>query len=52
MAYFPVAVFLGKIVGRDLVIGLVVQVGWVVFFMIASRLILKMGFKRYSGYGG
>jgi ABC-2 type transport system permease protein len=52
MAYFPVAVFLGKIAGRDLVVGLVVQVGWVVFFMIASRMILKLGFKRYSGYGG
>lgn len=52
MAYFPVAVFLGKITGRDLIVGLIVQVGWVVFFMIASRLVLKLGLKRYSGYGG
>ncbi|HVU86561.1 MAG TPA: ABC-2 family transporter protein, partial [Pirellulales bacterium] len=52
MAYFPVAVFLGKIVGRDLVVGLVVQAAWVVFFVIASRLVLKVGLKRYSGYGG
>ena len=43
MAYFPVAVFLGKITGHDLVVGLIVQVGWVVFFMFASRLVLKLG---------
>jgi ABC-2 type transport system permease protein len=52
MAYFPVAVFLGKVTGSDLAWGLAVQAGWVVFFFIASRTVLRLGFKRYSGYGG
>lgn len=52
LAYFPVAVFLGKITGSALVLGLAVQIGWVVFFIFASRWTLRQGLKRYSGYGG
>jgi len=52
MAYFPVAVFLGKYTGRELLVGLAVQAAWVVVFMIASRVILRLGLKRYSGFGG
>lgn len=52
LAYFPAAVFLGKVTGPDLVWGLWVQFGWVVFFLIASRLALHFGVRRYSGFGG
>jgi ABC-2 type transport system permease protein len=52
LAYFPAAVFLGKIQGADLVWGLSVQVGWVLFFIVASRAAFYLGVKRYSGYGG
>src|SRR3954471_17096903 len=39
LAYFPSAVFLQKVQGRDLWIGLSVQAAWVLFFMIASRVV-------------
>lgn len=52
LAFFPSAVFLQKIQGRDLWIGLAVQAGWVVFFIVASRVTFWRGVKRYSGYGG
>lgn len=52
LAYFPSAVFLQKIQGRDLWIGLSVQAAWVLFFMIASRVVYRRGVKRYSGFGG
>jgi len=52
LAYFPAAVFLGKITGAKLVWGLSVQLGWVVFFIVASRLAFHFGVRRYSGYGG
>ncbi|MCC9605595.1 ABC-2 family transporter protein [Blastopirellula sp. JC732] len=52
LAYFPAAVFLGKIQGTELVIGLVVQLAWVIFFYVTCRLSLYYGVKRYSGYGG
>jgi ABC-2 type transport system permease protein len=52
LAYFPVAVFLGKVTGQELLTGLAVQAGWVVLFMVASRVIFRLGLKRYSGFGG
>ena len=52
LAFFPAAVALGKIQGSELVWGLLVQVGWLLFFIVACRLALRQGIKRYSGYGG
>jgi ABC-2 type transport system permease protein len=52
LAYFPAAVFLGKIEGADLAWGLAVQAAWVVLFIIICRVTFHRGVKRYSGYGG
>ena len=52
LAYFPAAVFLGKIQGDALAWGLAIQLAWVVFFIILSRVTFHLGVKRYSGYGG
>jgi ABC-2 type transport system permease protein len=52
LAYFPAAVFLGKVAGPELIQGLCVQLGWVVFFMVAAQAAFRLGVRRYSGYGG
>ena len=52
LAYFPAAVFLGKVTGAALWVGLGTQFAWVAFFMVASRVIFHFGTRRYSGYGG
>ena len=52
LAYFPAAVFLKKIEGAALVEGLLIELGWVVFFFVISRVALARGFRRYSAYGG
>lgn len=52
LAYFPAAVFLQKITGWELFWGMAVQVAWVLFFIIASRLAFHYGVKQYSAYGG
>ena len=52
LAYFPAAVFLGKIEGNDLIVGLAVQAAWVLGFILLSRYIFNRGVKRYSGFGG
>jgi ABC-2 type transport system permease protein len=52
MAYFPSAVFLGKISGPDLAWGLAMEVGWLLFFVAASRAVFLFGVRRYSGFGG
>jgi ABC-2 type transport system permease protein len=52
LAYFPAAVFLGKITGSELWIGLAVQAGWLVVLIVGCRAAMHAGFRRYSGYGG
>ncbi len=52
LAYFPAAVFLGKVQGSQLVEGLLVELGWVVFLIALCRFAMRRGFARYSGFGG
>lgn len=52
LAYFPAALFLGKIPAEEVWPRLLIQVGWVVFFIVACRMTLAAGYRRYSGYGG
>jgi ABC-2 type transport system permease protein len=52
MAYFPAAVFLGKIQGEQLVFGLVAEVEWIVFFIVSARVLYHVGLRRYSAFGG
>ena len=52
LAYFPAAVFLGKVEGDELIRGILIQIGWVVFFIFLSRWLFHRGVKRYSGFGG
>ena len=52
LAYFPAAVFLGKVQGTQLAIDLGMLVAWTVFFFVSSQVIYRRGLKRYSGYGG
>jgi ABC-2 type transport system permease protein len=52
MAYFPAAVFLGKISGVSLVYGLLGEVFWAVFFIVLARGLYRLGLRRYSAYGG
>lgn len=52
LAYFPAAVFLGKVTGSELLVGLCTQFAWLIFFMITSRVAFHLGTRHYSGYGG
>ena len=52
LAYFPAAIYLGKVDDAELLIGLASQAGWVVFFLVACRWSMRNGFRRYSGFGG
>jgi ABC-2 type transport system permease protein len=52
LAYFPAMVFLGKVRGADLVHGLLAEAAWVGFFIVAARLLYRVGLRRYSAYGG
>ncbi len=52
MAYFPAAVFLGKVQGDALWQGLLAEAAWAVFLAGLARILLNVGLRRYSAYGG
>lgn len=52
MAYFPAAVFLGKVEGPEMWQGLAIQAGWVLLFIVVCRRMMHAGYARYSGFGG
>lgn len=52
LAYFPAAVFLGKIPEDELWIEIGIEAAWLVFFIVLCRVAYARGVKRYSGFGG
>jgi ABC-2 type transport system permease protein len=52
MAYFPAAVFLGKVNGADLWIGLMAELFWAIGFIVLTRVLFRLGLRRYSAFGG
>jgi ABC-2 type transport system permease protein len=51
LAYFPAAVFLGKVRGAELLHGLLIQAVWAVVLIVLSRWLYARGLRRYSAYG-
>ena len=51
-AYFPAAVWLGKVHGAALVRDLAVEAAWVVVMAVACRIAWWRGTRRYSAFGG
>ena len=52
MAYFPAVVFLGKVKGPTLLLHLLGELFWAVFFMVLARVLYRLGLRRYSAFGG
>jgi len=52
LAYFPAAIFLGKIPQEELLFELALEAIWLLFFIALCRVAYSRGVKRYSGYGG
>jgi len=52
LAYFPAAVFLGKVPGNELIEGLLIEAAWAVALIVLARLLYARGLRRYSAFGG
>ena len=52
LAYFPAAVFLGKVSGAAMYWGLLIEFGWVLVLILIARVVWARGVARYSGFGG
>lgn len=48
---FPVEVLLGRVSRAEIVLGLVVSAGWILFFWIIYRVLWKLGLRRYEAVG-
>ncbi len=52
LAYFPAAVFLGKVPAEELPMELAIEAAWLLFLVVACRMAYARGVRRYSGFGG
>lgn len=52
VAYFPAAVFLGKVPADRLWYELGIEAIWILMFIVLGRVMWHRGVRRYSGYGG
>ncbi len=52
LAYFPAAIFLGKISADEVWQQIGSEVAWLVALIVLARVLYARGLKRYSGYGG
>lgn len=52
LAYFPAMVFLGKIEGEALLLGLLIEAAWALTFGVLAHVLYRVGLRYYSAYGG
>ena len=52
LAYFPAMVFLEKVQGDELMLGLLIESAWAVGLILLSRWLYRLGLRHYSAYGG
>src|ERR1017187_1049569 len=50
--YFPISIYLGKVVGAEMWRGLLIQFLWVIVTYAFARFMWRRGIKRYSAFGG
>jgi ABC-2 type transport system permease protein len=50
--YFPVSIYMGKTQGKELALGLVIQLAWVAAAYALARFAWNRGIKRYAAAGG
>jgi ABC-2 type transport system permease protein len=52
MLYVPIAIYMGKIAGADVWLGLLVQSLWLLLAYCLARFAWRRGIKKYSAFGG
>jgi ABC-2 type transport system permease protein len=50
--FFPIAVFLEKVRGRELYEGLAIQAGWMLLTLLLARMLWRRGIRHYQAFGG
>ncbi len=50
--FFPVSIYLGRVTGPELWLGLLIQLSWLLIFYTLARTIWNRGIRRYTAVGG
>jgi ABC-2 type transport system permease protein len=52
MLYAPIGIYMGKITGSGIAVGLLTQLFWVTLMYAIARLMWRRGVKKYAAFGG
>jgi len=52
MLYVPIGIYLGRIAGGEIWLGLLVQLLWLVLAYVVARFAWRRGIRKYSAFGG
>jgi ABC-2 type transport system permease protein len=52
MLYVPISIYMGKISGNGIALGLLAQLFWVLAMYALARFMWRRGIKKYSAFGG
>jgi ABC-2 type transport system permease protein len=52
MLYVPIAIYMGKIAGADVWLGLLVQSLWLLLAYVLARFAWRRGIRKYAAFGG
>jgi len=52
MLYVPISIYMGKLIGDGLALGLLTQLFWVLVMYALARFMWRRGIKHYSAFGG
>ena len=51
MIYFPTQIVMGNLSSSEIREGLLVQIGWIAFFLVLAKFVFDRGTRHYSGFG-
>jgi ABC-2 type transport system permease protein len=52
MLYVPISIYMGKVSGNGVALGLLTQLFWVVMMYALARFMWRRGIKKYAAFGG
>jgi ABC-2 type transport system permease protein len=52
MLYVPIGIYMGKITGHGIALGLLTQLCWVFLMYALARWMWRRGIKKYAAFGG
>jgi len=49
--YFPLKLYLGQLQSSEIIMGMLISLGWIFLFIFINRFIWRLGLKKYDAVG-